>query len=144
MSAIQRFLPLTARILLAAVFIISGSLKIPNFEMTAQFMAAKGMPMTTILLCGAIAVEILGGLSVLVGFNARIGALALALFLIPTTLIFHSFWTVEEAMARQGDFYSFFKNLSVMGGLLMVVSFGAGGMSIDAAMGRRAPAPVSP
>ena len=142
MSAIQRFLPLAARIFLAAVFIISGALKVPNFEGTAQFMTAKGMPMAEIMLWGAIAVELLGGASLMLGFKARIGALALAVFLIPTTLMFHNFWTVEEAMARQSEMYSFLKNLAVMGGLLMVVSFGSGGLSLDSVIGRRAPSPV--
>jgi uncharacterized membrane protein YphA (DoxX/SURF4 family) len=139
MSAIQRFLPLAARILLAAVFIVAGALKFPNFDETAQFMAAKGMPMPEKMLWGAIAVELLGGASLLLGLNARIGALVLAVFLIPTTLIFHNFWTVEG----DNELYPFLKNLAIMGGLLMIVSHGSGPLSLDNVIGRRdTPPPV--
>jgi putative oxidoreductase len=137
------FLPLAARILLAAVFIVAGALKFPHFDETAQFMAAKGMPMAETMLWGAIAVELLGGASLLLGLNARIGALVLAAFLVPTTLMFHNFWAVEDAMARQNDMYSFLKNLAIMGGLLMVVIHGAGPLSLDNVIGRRdTPPPV--
>lgn len=109
------------RILLSAIFIISGLSKIIDWNSTAAFMASKGMPAVPLLLAGAIAVELLGGLSLLLGYRTRWGALALFLFLIPTTLIFHNFWAME-GMERMNQMQHFLKNLTIMGGLLVVAS----------------------
>ena len=67
----------------------------------------------------------------LAGFYARAGALLLFLFLIPTTLIFHNFWTLE-GMEQQNEMQHFTKNVTIMGGLLLVVGLGAGPISYDA------------
>lgn len=93
-------------------------------------MQTQGMPIVPLFLLGAIGVEVVGGLSVLVGFFARLGALALFSFLIPTTVIFHAFWAVPEAH-QQIQMIMFMKNLAIMGGLLMVVAFGPGPVSFD-------------
>lgn len=113
---------LLGRVLLALIFVLSGLHKISNFSGTQQMMADHGMPYTPVFLIGAILVEVIGGLSVLVGYRARIGATVLALFLIPTTLIFHS------GAAEQ---VNFMKNLSIIGGLLMVAAHGSGSVSLD-------------
>lgn len=126
----QKYAPLAGRILLSAIFIQAGISKIFNWEATAGYMQSQGMPLVPLFLLGALGVEILGGLSVLVGFFARLGALALFLFLIPTTLIFHAFWAVPEAH-QHIQMIMFMKNLAIMGGLLMVVAFGAGPVSLD-------------
>lgn len=122
---------LAARALIAAIFLTSGLSKLASWSAVAGYMASKGMPAVPVLLAAAAAVEIIGGLSVLLGFRARMGAALLFLFLIPTTLIFHNFWALG-GMERQMQLVSFFKNLAVMGGLLMVVSYGAGRLSLDA------------
>ena len=113
---------LIGRILLALIFVLSGLNKIGNFSGTQQMMAQHGMRYTPLFLIGAILVEVIGGLSVLVGYRARVGAAALALFLIPATLIFHG------GGAEQ---VNFMKNLSIMGGLLTVVAHGSGDFSLD-------------
>jgi len=86
--------------------------------------------MVSLFLAGAILCEVLGGLSVLVGYRARIGAAALIVFLIPASLIFHDFWTLE-GMEQQVQMVMFMKNLSIMGGLLLVMSLGTGPFSLD-------------
>ena len=86
----QRYLPFIGRILIALIFILSASGKIADFGGTQAYMAQYGMPATGLLLVGAIALELFGGLSVLLGFRARWGAIALFVFLIPATLIFHT------------------------------------------------------
>ena len=118
------------RILLALIFIISGWGKITGFAGTAGYIASKGMPLPEVMAAGAIAVEFLGGLALLAGFKARWAALVIFLFLIPTTLIFHSpaGLTGQEA---QGQMINLMKNLSIMGGMLMVFAFGPGKYSID-------------
>jgi putative oxidoreductase len=76
--------------------------------------------MTSLFLVGAIAVEVLGGLSVILGYKARWGAAVLFAFLIPATLIFHT------NFGNQTQMIMFLKNLSIMGGLLFVITHGAG------------------
>ncbi len=116
----RSYAPLLGRILLGLIFVMSGLTKITGFEATQQQMAAQGMPLTAVFLVGAIVVEVLGGLSVILGLWARGGAAALILFLIPATLIFHT------DFGQQTQVIMFLKNLSIMGGLLFVVAFGSG------------------
>lgn len=121
---------LVARILLSVMFIYSGFGKIAGFDGLAGYIASKGMPLPQLMAIGAILVELGGGLLLLVGFKARWAALAFFLFLIPTTLIFHNFWAAPaaQAMAEQT---SFLKNVTIMGGMLMVWAFGPGRLSLD-------------
>jgi putative oxidoreductase len=93
-------------------------------------MASKGMPFSEVLLVGTIIVELGGGLMLLAGWQARIAALAIFLFIIPATLIFHNFWAVDPAQA-QGQMIHFMKNVTIMGGMLYVMAFGAGPLSLD-------------
>jgi putative oxidoreductase len=121
---------LAGRILLSVIFLWSGYSKLTGWSASAGFMASKGMPMVPVLLAGAIFVEIVGGLCLLVGFQARIVAWVLFLYLIPATLIFHNFW-VLQGMERHGMLAHFMKNLAIMGGLLMAAANGAGPLSVD-------------
>ncbi|MCL4692635.1 MAG: DoxX family protein [Candidatus Hydrogenedentes bacterium] len=130
-SALNRYAPLPGRILLSAIFLMSGFGKITDFSGTTGYMASHGMPAAGFLLVMAILLELVGGLSVLTGFKARWGAVALIVFLIPATLIFHAFWSVEPDQVRMQTI-NFMKNLAIMGGLLQIVAYGAGAFSIDA------------
>ena len=127
----KQYGPLAGRILLSLMFIISGWGKVAGFAGTAGYMASKGMPFPELLLIGTIIVELGGGLMLLAGWQARIAALAIFLFIIPATLIFHNFWAVDPAQA-QGQMIHFMKNLTIMGGMLYVMAFGAGPLSLDA------------
>jgi putative oxidoreductase len=121
---------LAGRIMLALIFIIAGFGKITGFAGTAGYMASKGIPMAEVLLVPAIIIELGGGLLLAVGFKARWAALAIFLFIIPTTLIFHAFWAVEPEQMRM-QMIQFQKNLAIMGGMLYVVVHGPGPWSID-------------
>lgn len=127
----QKFIPLIGRILLSAIFVISGLSKIPNFAATQQYMATYGMPATTLFLIAAMILEVGGGLLVLLGYKTRWGAVALLVFLIPATLIFHTKFSDQVQMIM------FMKNLAIMGGLLIVWAFGAGAISLDARTDRK-------
>lgn len=122
--------PLLGRILLSVIFVMSGGRKIFNWDQTTEQMANEGMVAIPVLLVGAILLELGGGLSVLFGFRARLGATALLVFLIPATLIFHDFWTYE-GQEQQTQMINFMKNLSILGGILLILGFGAGPLSID-------------
>ena len=128
---------LIARILLALMFILAGLSKFAGLEGTAGYIASKGLPLPGVLAFLTALLEVVGGLAIAVGFHARIAALALALFTLLASVLFHNFWAVPAAqqMVQQ---LMFMKNLSVAGGLLLLFAFGAGGASVDA---RRQAAP---
>ncbi len=115
---------LVSRILLSTIFLLSGAMKIPGFSATQAYMAARGMKMTALFLAAAVVVEIGGGLFVLLGYRARLAALALFLYLIPVTIVFH------RAACDPGQMAHLRKNLAVMGGLMAIVSVGAGEFSV--------------
>ena len=127
---VTKFGPLAGRIMLALIFLISGFAKIGNFAGTAGFMASKGIPFAEIALALAIIIEIGGGVMLVVGWKARWAALALFLFLIPATLIFHNFWVVEAAQF-QNQMNHFLKNVCILGGMLYIMAYGSGPLSID-------------
>ena len=122
---VRRYGPIVGRILLAAIFIVAGINKILNFDGTAAYMESVGLPMVEVLLVATIVIELGGGLMIALGWNARWAALAIFLFIIPVTLIFHDFWTVQgEEMQNQLN--HFMKNLAIMGGMLYVIVMGSG------------------
>ncbi len=127
---LQHTTALVGRILLALIFIVSGFSKLTGFEGTAGYIASKGLPLPQLMAAGAIAVELLGGLMIAIGFKARWAALATFLFIIPTTLIFHNPAGLDGA-AAQGQFIHLMKNVSIMGGMLLVFAFGPGKFSVD-------------
>ena len=128
---------LIARILLALMFVMSGVSKLAGLEGTAGYIASAGLPLPTVLAVAAGLLELVAGIALAVGFQARIAALALALFTIVATVLFHNFWAApaDQAFVQQ---LMFMKNLAVTGGLLFVFALGAGPASID--MRRRAAA----
>ena len=121
-----RYLPLLGRALLTSSFLASLMGKLFDFGGTQEYMASYGMPAAGLLLVGAIALELTGGLSVLLGYRARIGALLLIVFLVPATLVFHTDFSDQEQIIH------FLKNLSILGGLVLVIAHGAGPLSLDA------------
>ena len=121
---------LAGRILLAALFIVSGFGKISGYDGTAAYMAAKGMPLVNVLLPLTIAIELGGGILLAIGFKARWTALLIFLFLIPVTFIFHAFWGIDPKEAAMQQI-NFLKNVSIMGGMLMVFAHGPGAYSVD-------------
>jgi putative oxidoreductase len=125
MEWLKAFGMLIGRILLVLIFLNSGIGKIGNFEGTAQYMAKFGMPLTNFFLIGAIFLELIGSIIVLLGYQARFGALLLLIFLIPTTLIFHT--NFADPMQK----IHFMKNVSMFGGCLILLASGAGRISLD-------------
>lgn len=126
---------LIARVLMSFIFIWSGIGKIYFYEETANFMLANGMSFVPFFLIGAIILEIVAGLLILLGLFTRWAAFLLFLYLIPTTMIFHAFWQVPDA-EKHLQMVMFFKNVNILGGLLYIVTFGAGNLSFDVWMGK--------
>jgi putative oxidoreductase len=131
---------LVGRILLATIFVMAGINKFFDFEGTRQMMQAQGVPWVTGLLAIAALAEIGGGLSILTGTVARIGALGLLAYLVITTLVFHDFWSFSGA-ERQVQMVNFLKNLAIMGGLILLIAEGPGRYSLDRMLRPEAPEP---
>jgi putative oxidoreductase len=128
-------LVVVGRVLLALMFILAGLSKLGNIAGTAGYVASGGLPAPMVLAVVVGLLELLGGIAIAVGFQARWAALALALFTLMASVLFHRFWAVpaDQAFVQQ---LMFMKNLSVAGGLFVVAALGAGPVSLDA---RRAP-----
>lgn len=120
---------LIARILLSSIFLVSAYAKIAEWNGSVEMMAAQGIPAPAVMLTLAVAIEGLCGLSILTGLFARAGAWLLFAYLIPVTLVFHSFWNVAPAQMNV-QLVSFLKNLAIMGGLALLATYGPGRLSI--------------
>jgi putative oxidoreductase len=121
-----RFVPALGRILTAAIFLNSGVGKILAPAGVERYIAAAGLPFPALGVVIAIAIELGGGLLLVLGYRTRLVALGLAGFTVVTALAFHS------NFADHNQFIHFMKNIAIAGGLLQVVAFGAGALSIDA------------
>jgi putative oxidoreductase len=116
---------LGGRALLAPIFLLSGIGKISDVTMYLGYIKAFGLPFPAVALAGAVALEMLGGLALLLGYRTRLIGTMLALFSIATALIFH------EDLGNSDQFLHFWKNLAMAGGLLQLAAFGGGKLSID-------------
>lgn len=129
MDKLQELSAPIGRLLLSMIFIFSGFTKITGYAATQGYMEAMGVP--GMLLPLVIAVELLGGIAILLGFKARLVAILMAGFSIVSALLFHQFWIDESQMNP------FMKNIAMAGGFLMIFAHGAGAYSIDNSNHRR-------
>lgn len=125
LNAIANPLALTGRVLLATMFVLAGFGKIGGFDGTAGYIASVGLPFAELLTALTIVVEIGAGLALIVGFQTRIAALLLAGFTLAASVLFHNYWAMpaDQAYVQQ---LMFMKNISVAGGLLIIVALGGG------------------
>lgn len=126
----QNATALLGRTLLAVMFLLAGFGKIGGFAGTAAYIASKGLPLPELLAAGTIVLEIGAGLALLLGWKARWAALALAVFTVLASVLFHNYWAMPADQQRM-QMLMFMKNLAVTGGMLMVFVFGPGAWSID-------------
>jgi len=107
-------------------------------QQTIAYAAQQGVPLPGLLVPVAGLLSLAGGLSVLLGYRAKLGASLLVLFLVPVTVMMHNFWAVTDPMMAQMQLGFFLANLSRLGGALLIAHFGAGPVSLDArALARR-------
>jgi len=122
------------RFLFALIFLMAGA---NHFnKQTIGYAASQGVPLASILVPLSGVIAIAGGLSILLGYRAKLGAWLLVLFLIPVSLMMHKFWTVQDPMMAQLQMILFMKNVSMLGGALLISHFGAGPFSLDARRSR--------
>ncbi|WP_371260801.1 DoxX family protein [Myxosarcina sp. GI1] len=121
----MKYVALAARVCLCLIFLKAGISHLLGFGQTVAMMAGNGLPIPNVLLAFTVIFQILGGLSLLLGYQVRIGSILLIIFLIPATLVFHN------PIADPSQLNDFLKNIGLIGGLLMVIAVGAGALSID-------------
>lgn len=128
MSKLQNSTELAGRILMSILFILAGLGKITQYAGTQQYMAAMGVPGALLPL--VIALELGGGLLLVLGFKTRLIALALAGFSLISAVLFHS------NLADQTMFIMFFKNVAMAGGFLVIATYGPGAYSLDSKLAK--------
>jgi putative oxidoreductase len=120
---------LAGRVFFSLIFILAG---LNHFSrQTIAFAASQGVPLASIAVPLSGAIAVVGGLSILLGYRAKIGGWLIALFLISVTPL-HNFWAVHDPMMAQVQMIMFMKNISMLGGALLISQFGAGPLSLDA------------
>jgi putative oxidoreductase len=126
----QSIAALVGRILLALMFLGAGISKFSNLDGTAGYIGSAGLPVPMLLAIATAALEVVAAVMLIVGWQARWAALALAAFTVLASVLFHNYWAMpaEQQFTQQ---LMFMKNLAVSGGLLMVFAFGAGALSLD-------------
>lgn len=121
----QDAIALVGRLLLANLFILAGVNKLGAAEGTIGYIASVGLPLAELIYYATVALEIIGGLMLAVGFKARYAATALGLFSMAAAVLFHA------DFADQNQMTAFLKNLSLAGGMFFVAAFGPGRFSLD-------------
>jgi putative oxidoreductase len=136
MSFSEYISPLVGRLALAWFFLSEVYTRAGAWEANVSLMALKQIPAPPFLFALAILVMVLGGLSLLLGFHARHGAMLLFGFTAVSSVLMHDYWHITEAAARAADYEIFARNIAVAGGLLMVIGLGAGPVAFDNRKGR--------
>jgi len=131
----MKYAVLAGRQLFSVIFIIASA---GHFNpRTIEAAAAHGVPLPDLLVPLSGIIALLGGLSVLFGFQTRAGAWLLVIFLVPVTVMMHNFWSASDPMTFQIEKAMFLKNVTMLGGALVISYFGAGPLSLDAVISQR-------
>ena len=101
------------------------------------YAASQGVPFASLLVPLSGVLALAGGLSIALGYRAKLGAWLIVLFLVPVTLMMHRFWAVSDPMMAMMQQIMFMKNVAILGGALLVAHFGAGPVSLDARRGQQ-------
>jgi len=136
----MRYSVLAGRLLYSLIFVMAS---LGHFSQgTINYAAAHGVPFATVAVPVSGILSLLGGLSVALGYKAKWGAGLLALFLIPVTVMLHNFWAIQDPVTAQMHQVMFMKNVSMLGGALLIFNFGSGPLSLDAWQRVRTAQPV--
>lgn len=125
-----------ARFIFSLIFLLSG---LNHFSSgSISYAANQGIPMADILVPLSGIISFIGGLSILLGAHARVGAFLILVFMVPVTFLMHDFWNVADPQLAQNEMTQFMKNLTIIGGALLLTFYGSGPVSIDHHRGRKA------
>ncbi len=129
-SAPEGALVLAGRLFFALIFLLSGPTHFG--KQTIAYAASQGVPLASLAVPLSGLIAIAGGLSILLGYRAKVGAWLIVLFLFPVTFAMHKFWAVSDPITAQMQIAMFLKNMSMIGGALLISQLGAGPWSLDA------------
>ena len=125
----MKYIVLLGRILYSLMFIYSGLFLFS--DMTVGYASSKGVPIASFLVPLSGVMAIVGGLLIVIGYRAKLGAWLIVAFLIPVTFIMHAFWKETDPNQMQMQISNFLKNISMLGGAFLIIWFGAGPLSFD-------------
>jgi putative oxidoreductase len=131
MSFSELISPLIGRLALAWFFLGEVYARASNWDGNVDQLTILNLPAPPVLLALALIVMSLGGLSLLLGFHARHGAILLFGFTVAASIVMHDYWNLKDASSRAADYEIFARNIAIAGGLLMVVGMGAGPFAVD-------------
>ena len=137
MSFSERISPLIGRLALAWFFLSEAYTRASDWDGQVALLTFANFPAPPVLLALALLVMVLGGLSLLLGFHARHGAVLLFGFTVVATVLMHDYWHLKGAAERAADYEIFARNIAIAGGLLLVVGMGGGPFSLDNAAGQK-------
>ena len=127
----MKCIPLIGRFFYSLMFIFAGFANLVKLSEASKYAASMGVPAPTVAVLISHLMILAGGLSILLGYKVKIGSILLIIFLIPTTLIMHRFWGIEDPQMVQIQMIMFMKNLSMAGGALIFYYYGTGPFSIE-------------
>jgi putative oxidoreductase len=133
-SFFQGAVVVLGRFLFTLIFLMAGANHFSR--QTIAFSASQGVPLASIAVPLSGVLAIAGGLSILLGYRAKLGAWLIVLFLVPVTFMMHKFWLVQDPMMAQIQMILFMKNVAMLGGALLISQLGAGPFSFDARRSR--------
>ena len=125
----MKTIALLGRILFSLIFLTSGFNHFSSESI--NYASAQGVPIPSLLVPASGILAVLGALSIILGYKARLGAWMIVLFLIPVTLMMHNFWNITDPAMKQMQMAMFMKNISMLGAALLITYFGPGPLSID-------------
>lgn len=131
MSVSEHISPLLGRWIMAWFFLSEAWWRLNDWDGTVTLMRLKHVPDATPLLALALVVMVLGGLSLVLGYHTRQGALLLFAFTIIVSVAMHDYWKIDNAVDREADYDLFIRNLAIAGGLLYLVGMGPGPFALD-------------
>jgi len=133
-ASVNPLIVVVGRLLFSLLFLMAA---LGHFShQTIAYAASQGVPLASVAVPLSGVLALAGGLSILLGYRARLGAWLVVLFLVPVTLMMHKFWTIGDPMMAQMQQIMFLKNVSMLGGALLISQFGAGPLSLDSRAGR--------
>jgi putative oxidoreductase len=128
-SITQGVVVVLGRFFFALIFLMAGANHFS--KQTIGYAVSAGVPLASIAVPLSGVLSIAGGLSILLGYRAKLGGWLIVLFLVPVTLMMHKFWLVQDPMMAQIQMILFMKNVAMLGGALLISQFGAGPFSLD-------------
>lgn len=137
--AVDSLIILIARLALSVLFLWSGAMKLLGYGVFVSYLHAKGVPFVPVMAAVATAIEVLGGIFLVIGFLMRPAAIVLAVYTVATAVLGHDFWNVADAALQHDMVIHFWKNVGIAGGFLLLFVTGAGGASVDGARAPRRP-----